>query len=161
LDRALEGLRASGYEWKKEPTVGPNDENVHGVGLTILGREPAPLTVLTSGGAYDPARPIYAREIADTLGELGFDVRPVETDFDTVVDLAFTAGDDGNLHHDMYLLGWTLGSPLLPNYHRPLFSEDGPENNTGYAGPDFAALLAEYERNTRSMKLRRSCGKWR
>ena len=86
---------------------------------------------------------------------------PVETDFDTVVDLAFTAGDDGNLHHDMYLLGWTLGSPLLPNYHRPLFSEDGPENNTGYAGPDFAALLAEYERNTRSMKLRRSCGKWR
>ena len=145
LERALEGLRDSGYAWKKEPTVGPNDKLVRGVGLTIGGREPAPLTILTSGDAYDPVRPIYATEIADTLGYLGFDVRPVETDFDTVVDLAFTPGDDGNLHYDMYLLGWTLGSPLLPSYYRPLFSEDGPENNTGYASPDFEALLAKYE----------------
>ena len=34
---------------------------------------------------------------------------------------------------------------LDPSYYRPLFSEDGPENNTGYASPDFEALLAKYE----------------
>jgi ABC-type transport system substrate-binding protein len=103
------------------------------------------LTILTPGDAFDPARPDYVQEITETLAIVGFDTRPVETDFDTVVDLAFTAGDDGALHYDMYLLGWTLGNPALPAFYRPLFSAEGRLNNTGYASDVFDRALAAYE----------------
>ena len=145
LATALEGLRDTGYGWTTEPEVGSYGVIVAGVGLTIRGLAPAPLTILTTGDAHDPWRPQYAAEIADTLGWIGFDVRPVETDFDTVVDLAFTRGEDEALHYDMYLLGWTLGSPSLPSYYRTLFAADGAQNNTGYTSSSFASQLATYE----------------
>jgi len=145
LAAALAGLRDAGYSWTTEPTIGPAGDVVAGVGLKIQDLEAAPLTILTTGDALDPWRPKYASEIARTLGWVGFDVRPVETDFDTVVDLAFTPGEQDTLQYDMYLLGWTLGSPSLPAYYRTLFSTDGAQNNTGYASSTFAAQLAAYE----------------
>ena len=145
LGTALEGLRQAEYAWVIEPTLGPDGQVVSGSGLTIRDLSPEPLTILTSGDAYDPSRPIYAQEIADALGLLGFDVRPIETDFDTVVDLAFTPGEDGLLHYDMYLLGWTLGNPSLPGYYRHLFAADGALNNTGYDSATFAEQLAIFE----------------
>ncbi len=145
LAAALDGLRDAGYSWTTEPTIGPDGDVVPGVGLKIQGLEAAPLTILTTGDALDPWRPQYAAEIARTLGWVGFDVRPVETDFDTVVDLAFTPGEQDTLQYDMYLLGWTLGNPSLPAYYRTLFSSDGGQNNTGYASAAFASQLAAYE----------------
>lgn len=145
LTSAVETLRAAGYSWASEPAVYDAGGVASGSGLRINGIAPAPLTILTPGDAYDTSRPEYAAEIAEALGWLGFDVRPVETDFDTVVDLAFTPGDDGVLHYDMYLLGWTLGSPALPSYYRPLFASDGFMNNTGYSSEQFSAQLAAYE----------------
>lgn len=145
LARALEGLRAAGYAWAQEPALDGAGMLVAGTGLTIDGVQPQPLTILTPGDAYDPARPDYVAEIARVLGILGFDARPVETDFDTVVDLAFTPGEDGALHYDMYLLGWTLGNPALPSFYRPLFAGDGAMNNTGYASDVFNAALSDFE----------------
>jgi ABC-type transport system substrate-binding protein len=145
LGAALEGLKGAGYGWDIEPTVGADGALVAGEGLKIVGRVPQPLTILTPGDAFDPARPDYVQEITETLAIVGFDTRPVETDFDTVVDLAFTAGDDGALHYDMYLLGWTLGNPALPAFYRPLFSAEGRLNNTGYASDVFDRALAAYE----------------
>ncbi|MEX0864353.1 MAG: ABC transporter substrate-binding protein [Acidimicrobiia bacterium] len=144
LAAALDALREAGYTWSTEPfldggTVTP------GAGLRIRGREPAILTILTPGDAYDPARPLYAAEIAEALGWLGFEVRPVETDFDTVVDLAFTPGEDGAMHYDMYLLGWTLGSSSLPDFYRPLFAPNGVQNNTGYNSGRFNQQLERFE----------------
>lgn len=145
LGRALDGLKKIGYSWTTEPSVSGDGTILAGSGLAIGGREPQPLTILTPGDTYDPARPEYVARIAETLGLLGFDARPVETDFDTVVDLAFTADEDGALHYDMYLLGWTLGSPALPGYYRPLFAPDGELNNTGYSSSSFNNLLNTYE----------------
>ncbi|HUF15384.1 MAG TPA: ABC transporter substrate-binding protein [Acidimicrobiia bacterium] len=145
LQTALEGLVAAGYGWSSPPSIGEAGELVAGEGLTIDGRAPQPLTILTPGDTYDPARPDYVQEIADTLAILGFDARPVETDFDTVVDLAFTPGEDGALHYDMYLLGWTLGNPALPGYYRALFASGGAMNNTGYSSESFAKALESYE----------------
>jgi peptide/nickel transport system substrate-binding protein len=145
LAAALDGLRDAGYSWTTEPTIGPGGDVVPGVGLKIQGLVAAPLTILTTGDALDPWRPQYASEIAGALGWVGFDVRPVETDFDTVVDLAFTPGEQDTLQYDMYLLGWTLGNPSLPGYYRALFSSDGGQNNTGYASSAFASQLAAYE----------------
>jgi ABC-type transport system substrate-binding protein len=130
--------------WASEPSVA-DGAIVAGEGLTISGLPPAPLTILTPGEEYDPDQPEYAGEIEKTLELLGFDVRPVVTDFDTVVDLAFTPGEDGARHYDMYLLGWTLGNPSLPAYYRWFFAPDGPANSTGYSDPEFAAKLAEFE----------------
>lgn len=144
LGEAVKGLRAAGYEWEKTPAV-EDGSLVAGEGLTIDGRAPQPLTILTPGDEYDPDRGVYVDEMAGVLGILGFDARPVETDFDTVVDLAFTPGEDGALQYDMYMLGWTLGSPALPGYYRALFAADGALNNTGYDSGEFAAALEDYE----------------
>jgi len=145
LAQALEGLREAGYAWTTEPTVSKEGAMVAGDGLTIGSRPPQPLTILTPGDEYDTARPEYVQRIADTLDILGFDTRPVETDFDTVVDLAFTRGDDGELHYDMYMLGWTLGNPSLPDFYRHLFTAKGAMNNTGYSSKKFDRALASYE----------------
>ena len=148
LDKAINGLRAGGYAWETEPQIAPDGSVTPGIGLTIDGLPPAPLTILTAGDSYDPARPEYVAEIANALGLFGFDVRPVVTDFDTVVDLTFSEPGDGPRQYDMYFLGWTLGNPSLPDYYRPLFAADGVMNNTGYQNPEFDQLLASYESST-------------
>lgn len=145
LATALGALKAAGYAWVTDPGIDAEGRLVAGTGLTIDGIEPQPLTILTPGDAYDPARPDYVSTIAASLDALGFDARPVETDFDTVVDLAFTPDEDGALHYDMYMLGWTLGNPALPSYYRPFFAGNGEMNNTGYASDAFADALADYE----------------
>lgn len=144
LAAAIEILEEAGYEWQTPPTVQDGDL-IGGEGLTVDGTQPQPLTILTPGDAYDPERPAYAAAVAEALAILGFDARPVETDFDTVVDLAFTPDEDGERKYDMYLLGWTLGNPGLPAYYGSLFSSDGALNNTGYASEEFDEALAGYE----------------
>jgi ABC-type transport system substrate-binding protein len=149
LSSALAGLEAAGYTWTEKPGI-QDGSIVPGSGLTIAGRPPAPLTILTAGDEYDPARPEYAKEIESVLELLGFDVRPVVTDFNSVIDLAFTPKEDGARPYDMYLLGWTLGNPALPDYYAPLFSKDGAVNSTGYSSDGFDEALAKYQASTSS-----------
>jgi len=145
LAAAIATLEEAGYAWETPPGVDAEGTLTAGTGLIIDGSAPPPLTILTPGDEYDPARPEYVGEIAGVLGAIGFDARPVETDFDTVVDIAFTPGDDGAVQYDMYLLGWTLGNPALPGYYRTLFAADGAMNNTGYRSAAFAKALQTYE----------------
>jgi peptide/nickel transport system substrate-binding protein len=144
LASALSGLQAAGYAWQSPPAV-LDGVLSQGSGLTVAGQTPAPLTILTPGDEYDPARQDYTQRIEATLELLGFDVRPVVTDFDTVVDLAFTENEAGERQYDMYVLGWTLGSSVLPDYYRWLFAADGAANSTGYSDEDFGGQLARYE----------------
>lgn len=144
LARALTALEAVGYAWATSPSL-DQGRLIAGTGLTIGGTTPDPLTILTPGDEYDPARSDYTRIIESTLEVLGFDVRPVVTDFDTVVDLAFSKDAADVRQYDMYVLGWTLGNPLLPDFYRLLFASDGAVNSTGYANPDFDTQLAGYE----------------
>lgn len=145
LEKALDGLRAAGYAWSREPTISKNGELVSGEGLKIAGQQPQPLTILTAGDAYDPERPEYVQRIVDILTILGFDARRVETDFDSVVGQAFTAGEDGQFHYDMYMLGWTLGNPAHPDFYRYLFTAKGVMNNTSYSSKEFDRALKSYE----------------
>lgn len=147
LNEALSGLLQAGYAWQTPPAV-TNGAITPGSGLTVGGAPPAPLTILTPGDEYDPARPDYTTRIESTLETLGFDVRPVVTDFDTVVDLAFTEDENGARQYDMYVLGWTLGSRVLPDYHRWLFATDAAANSTGYSTSDFDSDLADYQQAT-------------
>lgn len=145
LATALEGLAAAGYRWEQAPSVDEGGEWRAGKGLTIDGVVPQPVTILTPGDEYDPSRVDYVEAIASVLGVLGFDARPVVTDFDTVVDLVLTADDSDNYRFDMYVLGWTLGDPALPRYYGALFGDGGALNNTGYGSEEFAAALASFE----------------
>lgn len=147
LEAAMSSLQEAGYAWSTPPAV-VDGALSPGIGLTIDGQTPAPLTILTPGDEYDPARPDYTSRIETTLELIGFDVRPVVTDFDTVVDLAFAEDAAGARQYDMYLLGWTLGNPVLPDYYRWLFATDGAANSTGYSDPEFGAQLARYEEAT-------------
>lgn len=144
LDAALQILEEGGYTWETRPRVSQG-ALVAGGGLLINGAPPAPLTILTSGDAYDPKRPDYANLIEETIEILGFDVRTVITDFESVVDLAFTTDAEGARQYDMYLLGWTLGNPALPDYYRWFFGQDAPVNSTGYASENFDQALSRYE----------------
>ncbi len=147
LARAVAALEGAGYAWTTPPSV-VDGVLTAGTGLAINGRPAAPLTILTPGDEYDPARPDYTQRIETTLQALGFDVRPVITDFDTVIDLSFNVDESGVRQYDMYVLGWTLGNPAMPDYYRWLFASDGAVNSTGYADAGFDAQLARYERAT-------------
>lgn len=145
LNRAVTVLQEAGYVWATPPSL-VDGNLVAGTGLSVNGRPPVPLTILTPGDEYDPARSDYTRRIETALELLGFDVSPVVTDFDTVVDLAFSKDAAGVRQYDMYVLGWTLGNPVLPDFYRWLFASDGAVNSTGYADAEFEAKLARYER---------------
>jgi ABC-type transport system substrate-binding protein len=144
LTEAISSLQSAGYVWETPPAA-VDGALTPGTGLEIDGMPPAPLTILTPGDEYDPSRPDYTTRIESTLETLGFDVRPVVTDFDTVVDLAFSKDEAGARQYDMYVLGWTLGNPVLPDYHRWIFATGGAANSTGYSAPDFDAELAAYQ----------------
>jgi ABC-type transport system substrate-binding protein len=45
----------------------------------------------------------------------------------------------------MYVLGWTLGNPALPDFYRQFFASDGAVNSTGYNDPEFESQLDRYE----------------
>ncbi len=145
LETVLEGLAAAGYAWDQAPSVDGGGEWVAGKGLTIEGVAPQPVTILTPGDEYDPSRVEYVEAIASALAVLGFDARPVVTDFDTVVDLVFTPDESGAHQYDMYVLGWTLGDPALPRHYEVLFGDGGVLNNTGYESEEFASALTSFQ----------------
>ncbi len=142
---AVQGLAGIGYSWTTPPAV-VDGQIIGGQGLLVNGLKPAPLTILTPGDAYDPARARYAEEIAQRIALLGYTVIPVPTDFSTVVDLAFTPGEDGSRHYDMVLLGWSLGNPAYPTFYKDLFGSTGAANNTGFASAAMDTLIGRFDR---------------
>ena len=144
LALVLDELKASGYSWQTEPTL-VDGSFVAGSGFTVDGQKPATLTILTSGDSFDAERASYAAEIASAVEILGFEVLPVTTDFDTVIDLTFTPDESGALPYDMALLGWSLGNPGLPSFYGDLFGSESPVNNTGYASPEMDELIRRYQ----------------
>ncbi len=147
LAEAVELLVAAGYTWDLAPGLDVTGR-VPGSGLRIDGVDAPILTILTPGDSYDPTRPERAADIAAVLEWLGFDCRPVETDFQTVLDLAFTPDEDGVLHYDMAMLGWTLGSPARPAFYEALFTAGGEGYNTGYSSEEFVTALHRYRSAT-------------
>lgn len=144
LALVLDELKASGYSWQTEPSF-VDGSFVAGTGLAVDGQTPAPLTILTSGDAFDAERTSYAAEVGAAVEILGFEVLPVTTDFDTVIDLTFTPDENGALPYDMALLGWSLGNPGLPSFYADLFGSGSPANNTGYESTAMDELIRRYE----------------
>jgi peptide/nickel transport system substrate-binding protein len=145
LAAQVAALQEIGYSWAVQPSMS-DGAFVAGSGLKLDGQAPAPLTILTSGDSFDPDRAAYAEEVASAIRLLGFEVTTVTTDFDTVIDLTFTRGDDGALQYDMALLGWSLGNPGHPSFYGDLLGSESEANNTGYSSPKMDDLIRRYEK---------------
>ena len=85
---------------------------------------------------------------------LGFNAKAYPTDFNVLVNAVFVPTEEGTLDFDMYMLGWSLGSPALPTFHESFFAgkndtlvNDG-NNNMGFNDPDFNTLVEEFNRAT-------------
>ncbi|MDP2622756.1 MAG: ABC transporter substrate-binding protein [Actinomycetota bacterium] len=152
LHLAVAALKADGFSWPEgqEPDFA-DLAIVPGSGIMLDG---TPLTqqlvILAPGPAYDPLRATYSLIIAQALLDLGFNARAKPTDFNVLVDAVFVPDDAGNLDYDMFLLGWSLGNPVLPTYHESFWAakndtlvNDG-NNNTGFDNADFNALVEEF-----------------
>ncbi|HUF96075.1 MAG TPA: ABC transporter substrate-binding protein [Acidimicrobiia bacterium] len=144
LAAQIAALEEIGYSWTTRPSI-VDGSLVGGSGLTLSGQTAAPLTILTSGDSFDPARASYAEEVASVVRLLGFEVTTVTTDFDTVIDLTFTRGESGALQYDMALLGWSLGNPGLPSFYGDLLGSESETNNTGYSSTRMDDLIRRYE----------------
>lgn len=151
LHLAVAALKAGGFTWPagQEPDYA-NNAIVPGSGIMLDGTPVQELTILSPGPGYDPLRATYSLIIAQALKDLGFNATAFPTDFNVLVNAVFVPDDEGNLDYDMFLLGWSLGSPALPTYHESFWAgkndtlvNDG-NNNTGFNDPAFNQLVEDF-----------------
>jgi len=151
LHLAVKTLMAGGFSWPEgqEPDYA-NNAIVPGSGIMLDGAEVQPLTVLAPGPGYDPLRATYSLIIAQALEDLGFEATAFPTDFNVLVAAVFQPDDAGELDYDMFILGWSLGSPALPIYHEAFWAGkndtlvNGGNNNTGFDDPEFNGLIEDF-----------------
>lgn len=164
-------LEEAGYTWASNPhcidgelqEVDCNDPEsgastiVPGEGIAMPdGTTVQDLEVYGPGPTYDPLRAAWGTWIQQWARDLGIPLTFFPSDFNFVVNQVFpdfvageTTGDD--LDFDMYILGWSLGNPAWPGFHRNFFSSDvlyeavGGNNNTGFINEEFDALAAQFD----------------
>jgi ABC-type transport system substrate-binding protein len=151
LHAAVSALKAAGFTWPEgqEPDFEANAV-VRGEGIMLNGETVQHLEILSPGPGYDPLRATYSSLIANWLNELGFDAEAIHTDFNVLVNAVYVPTEAGELDYDMFLLGWSLGSPAFPTYHESFFAgkndtlvNDG-NNSPGFNDPDFNALVEDF-----------------
>ena len=157
LTQAVQLLRDGGFTWETEPAMSTDDEgNVlqainSGVGIMYNGVPVEPVEILAPGPGYDPLRATYSIWIETWLNNLGFQAEANPTDFNALVAAVYTPTDAGTLDYDMFILGWSLGNPALPTYHKAFFY--GPndtllnegDNAPGYHSDEFDALVQQMD----------------
>lgn len=152
LEEAVRILEAGGWTWEQAPHWDEDlGDAVAGVGLRGPdGQVVEELELLAPGPSYDPLRATYAVWVEAWAARLGIPMRANPTSFNVLVDKVFTPGE-ASLEWDMYILGWTLGNPALPSFHRGFFhsSQDtmtaGGFNTPGYDDPEFDALADQFQ----------------
>ena len=154
LHAAVMALMADGFSWPEGQAPDFRDNAiVPGNGILLDGAPMTEeLTILAPGPGYDPLRATFSLFVAQALKDLGFNATAYPTDFNVLVNSVFVPTEEGTLDFDMYMLGWSLGSPALPTYHESFFAgkndtlvNDG-NNNMGFNDPDFNALVEQFNR---------------
>jgi ABC-type transport system substrate-binding protein len=157
LTGAVQILKDAGFTWETEPTVATdadgNELNAvnNGVGIMFNGAPVEPIEILAPGPGYDPLRATYSIWIETWLNQLGFEAEANPTDFNAIVAAVYTPTEANELDYDMYILGWSLGNPALPTYHKSFFY--GPndtllnegDNAPGYHSDEFDALVEQMD----------------
>jgi peptide/nickel transport system substrate-binding protein len=156
IEGAVQILRDAGFSWETEPTVATDAEGNplnavnNGVGIMYNGAPVRPLEILAPGPGYDPLRATYSIWIETWLNQLGFEAEANPTDFNALV-AAVNPSADNTAEFDMFILGWSLGNPAYPDYHKSFFY--GPNdmllnagnNRPGYHSEEFDALVEQFD----------------
>ncbi len=153
FDQAIQYLKADGFTWDVEPAW---DDSTAGNLLPDTGtgiKDPEgkaipELELLAPGPGYDPLRSTASIWIAQWAGWMGIPMKANATGFNVIVDKVFAEGDAA-ANWDIYILGWGLGNPALPDFHEAFFaswqdSANGGFNTPGYKSDEFDALANEF-----------------
>jgi ABC-type transport system substrate-binding protein len=157
LNGAVQLLKDAGFTWETEPAVATDAEGNelaavnNGVGIMYNGVPVEPIEILAPGPGYDPLRATYSIWIETWLNQLGFQAEANPTDFNAIVASVYTPTEANELDFDMYILGWSLGNPALPTYHKSFFYgandtllNEG-DNAPGYHSDEFDALVEQMD----------------
>jgi ABC-type transport system substrate-binding protein len=157
LLEAVALLEAAGFTWDERPAMDPTGVAVRaGSGIRLHGEPVRPLEILAPGPGYDPMRATYAVWIETWLEQLGFEAEANPTDFNTLVTSVYLPNAEGELDFDLYLLGWSLGDPSLPNHYEEFWSTRHDSltakgnNTTGFSDPEFDGLVDMFNATTDS-----------
>jgi peptide/nickel transport system substrate-binding protein len=142
IEAAVQALEEGGYSWSTRPEAtcgedtGAVEELTRGEGMTMPDGSPMPeMSVLTPSAGYDPLRATYGVWIERWAQELGIPLRAELTGFSAIVAAVFGAEIPGDW--DMYILGWSLGSPAMPTFHESFFHTTGASNVLGFSNADY------------------------
>lgn len=150
LTEAVELLRGAGFAWEVEPTMDEAGVTIiAGSGITLNGAEIPELEIMAPGPGYDPLRATYSIWIETWLNQLGFQAEANPTDFNAIVDAVYTPTESNELDFDMFILGWSLGSPAFPTYHGAFWygpndtleTNGGGDNAPGFHNDEYDALV--------------------
>jgi ABC-type transport system substrate-binding protein len=151
LAEAMELLRGAGFAWEVEPSMDEAGVTVNaGSGITLNGAPVEELEILAPGPGYDPLRATYSIWIETWLNQLGFEAEANPTDFNAIVDRVYTPTESNELDFDMFILGWSLGSPALPTHHVDFWYGpndtllNGGSNAPGFHNDAYDALVEQF-----------------
>jgi peptide/nickel transport system substrate-binding protein len=145
---AISILEEAGYTWETPPAYDDAGTFTPGEGLIGPDGEPIPqLEMITPTASYDPLRAAFGNFISGAALELGIPIVAIPTEFSAIIDQVFATDDAGafTLDYDMFILGYSLGTPTLPTEFGEFFGSEGGSNNTGYSNEEFDALLTEFD----------------
>jgi ABC-type transport system substrate-binding protein len=156
-------LTEAGYTWPEGAAPGWYDadgnysaepaENFSytAAGGDIIGPDGAAIETLElihPNAGYDPLRATFGGYIAGVAREIGIPVSSVPTDFGKIIDIVFEFDEATATYtspFDMFILGYSLGNPTFPTFHRSFFATGGDSNNTQYSNTQFDDLANQFD----------------
>jgi ABC-type transport system substrate-binding protein len=160
---AISILTEAGYTWPEGAAPGWYDadgnyspEPADGFSYTaaggdIIGPDGNPIETLElihPNAGYDPLRATFGGYIAGVAREIGIPISSVPTDFGKIIDIVFEFDEETASYtspFDMFILGYSLGNPTFPTFHRSFFATGGDSNNTQYSNAEFDDLANQFD----------------
>ncbi|HJS71980.1 MAG TPA: ABC transporter substrate-binding protein [Acidimicrobiia bacterium] len=160
---AIGMLTGAGYTWPEGQAPGWYDEAgaysaepAEGFTYTAAagdiigpdGNPVQPLELMHPNAGYDPLRATFGGYIAGVAREIGIPLSSVPTDFGKIIDVVFEFDEATATYtspYDMFILGYSLGNPVFPTFHRSFFATGGDSNNTQYSNAEFDELANAFD----------------
>ena len=133
---SAEPVEGSSYAAATGDIIGPDGEPVQD------------LELIHPNAGYDPLRATFGGYIAGVAREIGIPVSSVPTDFGQIIDIVFEFDEAEAVYtspFDMFILGYSLGNPTFPTFHRSFFGTAGDSNNTQYSSEEFDSFADQFD----------------
>lgn len=141
VQAAADILKKAGYSWTTEPKVSGDKVVTPGSGLTMPNGKKMPEVELqhpTQG--YDRLRYIAAKTIVKWAADVGIPLKSEPTDFQQMV----TNTASPSSRPDMWILGYSFGSPVFPDHYDAFWRSDSPSNLVGYDSKEYDKWVTKY-----------------